>query len=45
MLNLYKFKELHAGSMLILSTSNGYMLDVNCFKERQGGVILLKIVF
>lgn len=43
MLNLHKLKELHAGNILILSTSKGYMLDVNCLKERQGGVVLLKI--
>jgi len=45
MLKLYKLKELHTGSVLILSTSKGYMLDINCFKECQGGVVLLKINF
>jgi len=44
MLNLYKLKELHSGSILILSTSKGYMLDINCLKERQGGVVLLKVI-
>jgi|SRR6185312_1779718 len=45
MLKLFKLKELHAGSILVLSTSKGFMLDVDCLKERQGGVVLLKINF
>lgn len=43
-LNLYKTKELYAGSFLILSTSKGFMLDIDCFKERQGGEVLLRVL-
>lgn len=43
LLNLNKLKERNAGSILILSTSKGYMLDIECLKERLGGVVFLKI--
>jgi len=45
MLGLHKLKEFHAGSILILSTSKGFMLDIDCVKECQGGVVLLKVDF
>lgn len=45
LLNLNKLKERNAGSILILSTSKGYMLDIECLKERLGGVVFLKINF
>jgi ribosomal protein S8 len=44
MLNFHKTKELYAGSFLILSTSKGFMLDINCVKERQFGEVLLRII-
>lgn len=45
LLNLNKLKEKNAGSILILSTSKGYMLDIECLKEHLGGVVFLKINF
>jgi ribosomal protein S8 len=44
MLNLRKLKEKYAGEVLILSTSKGFLIDVDCFKERQGGVVLLRVI-
>jgi ribosomal protein S8 len=44
MLKLHKIKEIYAGNILILSTSNGFMLDIECLKQNKGGIILLRIV-
>lgn len=44
MLKLYKLKELNSDSLLILSTSKGYKLDVDCLKENRGGVVLVRII-
>jgi len=43
MLNLHKMKEFYAGDILILSTSNGFMIDTDCMKYRKGGLVMLRI--
>jgi ribosomal protein S8 len=44
LLDLYKLKEFYSGSILVLSTSSGLFLDVDCFKYRKGGKVLLQII-
>jgi ribosomal protein S8 len=44
MLKLHKIKEIYAGNILILSTSKGFMLDIECLKQHKGGIVLLRIV-
>lgn len=44
MLKLHKFKEIYSSNILILSTSDGIMLDVDCLKYKKGGVLLLRII-
>ena len=43
LLNLHKYKEKYCSDVLLLSTSKGLMLDVDCHKYRQGGLLLLRI--
>lgn len=44
LLKLHKIKEIYASNILILSTDSGFMLDVDCLKNRKGGLVLLRIV-
>jgi len=41
--NLYKMKEYSSGSILILSTSQGYLTDIECLEKNIGGEVKLKI--
>jgi ribosomal protein S8 len=43
LLNLHKYKEKYCSDVLLLSTSKGLMLDVDCQKYKQGGLLLLRI--
>ena len=43
LLKLHKYKEKYAGDVLLLSTSKGLMLDADCLKINQGGLLLLRI--
>lgn len=43
LLNLHKYKEKYCSDILLLSTSKGLMLDVDCQKYKQGGLLLLRI--
>ena len=43
LLNLHKYKEKYCSDVLLLSTSKGLMLDVDCRKYKQGGLLLLRI--
>jgi len=44
MLRLHKMKEFYASNMLVLSTDKGFELDVDCLKNRRGGLVLLRII-
>ena len=41
--NLHKLKEKYPSDILLLSTSNGLMLDIECLKKKRGGLVLLRI--
>jgi ribosomal protein S8 len=43
LLNLHKYKEKYSSDILLLSTSKGFMLDIDCMKYKQGGLLLLRI--
>lgn len=43
LLKLYKIKDRYPSEIFILSTCYGLKLDIDCIKDRQGGLILLKI--
>jgi len=43
LLKLYKIKDRHPSEIFILSTCYGLKLDIDCLKDRQGGLILLRI--
>jgi len=43
LLDLYKFKEKYSSDIMVLSTSKGVMLDVDCIKNKQTGLLLLRI--
>lgn len=45
MLTLRKLKEIYASDVLVISTSDGIMLDVDCLKYNKVGLVLLRIVF
>jgi ribosomal protein S8 len=42
-LQLHKIKDRHPSEIFILSTCYGLKLDIDCLKERQGGLVVLKI--
>ena len=44
MLRLNKFKEIYASNILIISTNEGIMLDIDCLKRNIGGVLLLRVI-
>jgi small subunit ribosomal protein S8 len=44
-LELYKLKDRYPNEIFILSTSHGLKLDIDCFKEQLGGLVLLRISF
>lgn len=43
LLNLHKYKEKYCSDVLLLSTSKGLMLDIDCQKYKLGGLLLLRI--
>jgi small subunit ribosomal protein S8 len=44
-LELYKLKDRYPSEIFVLSTSEGLKLDIDCLRERLGGLVLLKISF
>jgi ribosomal protein S8 len=44
-LELYKLKDKYPNEIFILSTCDGFKLDIECFKEQLGGLLLLRISF
>jgi len=43
LLGLHKFKEKYSSDIMILSTSKGIMLDIECIKKKRSGLLLLRI--
>ena len=43
LIKLHKLKEKYPNDILLLSTSKGLMLDVECLEQKKGGLVLLRI--
>jgi len=43
LLNLHKLKEKYPNDILLLSTSKGLMLDIDCIKTQISGLVLIRI--